>query len=87
MEERPGLDERSRAILEFERSWWQQPGSKGSAIRKRFGLSAARYYQLLSRLMDSPDALRLDPMLIKRLRRLRTARRRQRFVRGYGLGR
>ncbi|MDQ4005205.1 MAG: DUF3263 domain-containing protein [Actinomycetota bacterium] len=87
MEERLDLDERSRAILEFERSWWQQPGSKEDAIRQHFRLSAARYYQLLSRLIDSPEALRHDPMLVKRLRRLRTARRRQRFVRGYGLGR
>ena len=87
MEERVDLDERSRAILEFERSWWQQRGSKEGAIRQRFGLSAARYYQLLSRLIDAPEALRLDPMLVKRLRRQRTARRRQRFVRGYGLGR
>ncbi len=87
MEEDLDLDERSRAILEFERSWWQRPGSKEAAIRQRFGLSAARYYQLLSRLIDTPEALRLDPMLVKRLRRHRTARRRQRFVRGYGLGR
>ncbi len=87
MEERRDLDERSRAILEFERSWWHTPGSKEGAIRQRFGLSAARYYQLLNRLIDSPEALRHDPMLIKRLRRLRTARRRQRFARGYGLGR
>jgi hypothetical protein len=87
MEEHPDLDERSRAILEFERCWWQQPGSKENTIRQRFGLSAGRYYQLLSRLIDSPEAMRHDPMLVKRLRRLRTARRRQRFVRGYGLGR
>jgi hypothetical protein len=87
MEERTELDERSRAILGFERSWWQQQGSKERAIRLRFDLSAARYYQLLNRLIDSPEALRLDPMLVKRLRRLRSDRRRQRFARGYGLGR
>ncbi|MGH2710566.1 MAG: DUF3263 domain-containing protein [Actinomycetota bacterium] len=82
-----GLDERSRAILDFERSWWQQQGSKERAIRSGFGLSAARYYQILNELMDSPGALRYDPMLIRRLRRLRTARRRQRFARDLGLGR
>jgi hypothetical protein len=87
LEDHRGLDERSRAILELERSWWRQTGSKERAIRQRFGLSAARYYQLLNGLVDSPEALRYDPMLIKRLRRLRTARRRQRFARGYGLGR
>jgi hypothetical protein len=87
MENEDGLDERSRAILDFERGWWQQGGSKERAIRERFGLSAARYYQLLNRLIDSPEALRFDPMLVRRLRRLRTARRRQRFARDFGLGR
>ncbi len=82
-----GLEDRSRAILDFERGWWQQKGSKERAIRQRFGLSAARYYQLLNGLIDSPEALRYDPMLVKRLRRLRTARRRQRFARDLGLGR
>ncbi|HVL63967.1 MAG TPA: DUF3263 domain-containing protein [Actinomycetota bacterium] len=75
----PGLDERSREILDFERAWWQEPGRKARAIRDRFDLSAARYYQLLNRLIDEPEAERYDPMLVKRLRRLRAARRRQRF--------
>lgn len=81
------LDERSKGILDFERSWWQHPGSKERAIRERFGLSAARYYQLLNRLIDTPEALRYDPMLVKRLRRLRAARRRQRLSGGFGLSR
>ena len=87
MKDVQGLEERSRAILDFERGWWQQEGSKESAVRERFGLSAARYYQILNELMESPEALKYDPMLIKRLRRLRTARRRQRFARDLGLGR
>jgi hypothetical protein len=82
-----GLDHRWRAILDFERGWWQQQGSKEGAIRDRFGLSAARYYQILNRLIDAPEALRYDPLLIRRLRRLRTARRRQRFARDLRLGR
>ena len=87
MEQEVDLDARARAILDFERGWWQRPGSKERAIRDAFGLSAARYYRVLSRLIDSPDALRYDPMLVKRLRRLRTERRRQRFERDLGLGR
>lgn len=87
MERAQELEERSRAILDFERGWWQEEGSKELAIRSRFGLSAGRYYQLLNRLIDSPDALRYDPMLVRRLRRLRTARRRQRFARDLRLGR
>jgi hypothetical protein len=81
------LDDRSRAMLDFERGWWQRAGSKDRHIRSEMGLSPARYYQLLNDLIDSPEALRYDPMLVRRLRRLRTARRRQRFARDLGLGR
>lgn len=73
------LDERARAILDFERGWWREAGRKERVIRERFDLSTARYYQVLNRLIDSQAALRYDPMLVKRLRRLRAARRRQRF--------
>ncbi len=81
------LDERSRHILDFERTWWREPGPKERAIRERFELSAARYYQLLNRLIDTPEALRYDPMLVRRLRRLRAARRRNRFAGHLGLSR
>ncbi|MFN2557579.1 MAG: DUF3263 domain-containing protein [Nitriliruptorales bacterium] len=72
------LDARSRSILDFEREWWKHPGAKQQAVRERFGLSPARYYQLLNRLMDNEEALDYDPMLVKRLRRLRAARQRRR---------
>jgi hypothetical protein len=73
------LSERERAILDFERSWWMREGSKESAIREELGMSAARYYQVLGRLLDTHDALAYDPLLIRRLRRLRDRRRRARF--------
>ncbi|MEJ3403810.1 DUF3263 domain-containing protein [Rathayibacter sp. YIM 133350] len=69
-----GLSARDEAILEFERTWWAHAGAKEQAIRTEFGLSAARYYQLLGALIDSPIALAHDPMLIKRLQRMRDAR-------------
>jgi len=81
------LDERSSAILDFERNWWKYPGPKERAIRERFQLSAARYHQLLNGLIDRPEALTYDPMLVRRLRRLREARRRKRFARQLGLER
>ena len=84
MEASEELDERSKAILEFEREWWRHPGRKERAIRERFGLSAARYYQLLNRLIEAPEAARHDPMLIKRLRRMRAERRRQRYAGSLG---
>jgi hypothetical protein len=81
------LDHRSRAILDFERSWWREPGPKAGAIHARLALSAARYYQLLGRLIDSPDALAYDPLLVRRLRRDRARRRRERFEGWLGLNR
>ncbi|HEY8588682.1 MAG TPA: DUF3263 domain-containing protein [Naasia sp.] len=71
---RAELSERDVAILAFERTWWRHAGAKEEAIREEFGISAARYYQLLGVLMDSPAALIHDPMLVKRLQRLRDAR-------------
>ena len=79
------LDERTSAILDFERCWWQEGGAKESRIRERFGLSATRYNQLLVRAIDLPEALQYDPMLVRRLRRLRDMRRRTRAARRLGL--
>jgi len=79
------LDERTRAILDFERSWWLEGGTKQRRIRERLDLSATRYQQLLMRAIDLPEALRYDPMLVRRLRRLRESRRRMRLARRLGL--
>ena len=79
------LDERTQAILDFERSWWTERGTKQRRIRERFGISATRYQQLLMRAIDLPEALRYDPMLVRRLRRLRESRRRMRLARRLGL--
>ena len=68
------LGQRDEAVLAFERRWWSHPGAKEQAIRSEFGLSAARYYQVLGALLDSPLALAHDPMLVKRLQRMRDAR-------------
>ncbi|MCU1414101.1 MAG: hypothetical protein JWN80_1441 [Microbacteriaceae bacterium] len=68
------LSERSRRVLEFERQWWKHAGAKEEAIRSEFGLSAARYYQMLNTVLDEPEALAFDPMLVKRLHRMRDAR-------------
>ena len=68
---RPVLTERDRRVLDFERAWWTYPGPKDVAIRDYVGMSATRYYQVLRRLMDDPEAMRLDPLTIRRLRRVR----------------
>ncbi|MEV4660403.1 DUF3263 domain-containing protein [Micromonospora echinofusca] len=73
-----GLTERERRILAFERQWWRHAGAKEQAIRDTFGLSATRYYQLLNGLLDNPAALAAEPVLVGRLRRLRSSRARNR---------
>ena len=69
-----GLSARDLAVLAFERAWWRRGGMKEEAIREEFGISAARYYQVLGAVIDTPAALQEDPMLGKRLQRLRDAR-------------
>lgn len=79
-----GLSERDRQILLFERQWWKYAGAKEQAIRDRFGISATRYYQVLNALIDKPEALAQDPLLVKRLRRLRSSRQKVRAARRRG---
>ncbi len=79
------LSDRDREVLAFERHWWKYAGAKEQAIKELFDLSATRYYQLLNTLIDNPAALQADPMLVKRLRRLRAQRQRQRSARRLGV--
>ncbi len=80
-----GLSDRDREILAFERQWWKYAGAKEQAIRELFDMSSTRYYQVLNALIDGPDALVVDPMLVKRLRRMRASRQRARSARRLGL--
>ena len=79
------LSERDQRILEFERQWWKFAGAKEQAIREQFEMSATRYYQVLNSLIDQPAALSFDPMLVKRLQRMRAARQRARSARRLGI--
>jgi hypothetical protein len=78
------LSRREHEMLTFERHWWRQAGAKETAIRDRFGVTPTRYYQVLNALVDRPDALAADPLLVRRLRRLRRARQRTRSSQGAG---
>ncbi len=69
-----------RDILDFERTWWCEPGSKEAAIRARLGLSKTQYYRQLAALLEHDGALQYDPLTVKRLLRRREMRRRARFV-------
>lgn len=79
------LSERDQQILAFERLWWKYAGAKEQAVREQFDMSATRYYQVLNALIDKPEAQAFDPLLVKRLRRLRAARQRQRSARRLGI--
>ncbi|ADG80308.1 Fis family transcriptional regulator OS=Tsukamurella paurometabola (strain ATCC 8368 / DSM /CCUG 35730 / CIP 100753 / JCM 10117 / KCTC 9821 / NBRC 16120/ NCIMB 702349 / NCTC 13040) OX=521096 GN=Tpau_3730 PE=4 SV=1 [Tsukamurella paurometabola] len=79
-----GLTRREHDILAFERQWWKYAGAKEDAIKELFGLSATRYYQVLNALVDTPEALAADPMLVKRLRRVRASRQKARAARKLG---
>lgn len=84
---RPGstLSERDLEMLAMERLWWKFAGAKEQAIREKFDMSATRYYQVLNALIDNDDALAFDPLLVKRLRRLRAQRQRTRSARRLGI--
>ncbi|USQ76901.1 DUF3263 domain-containing protein [Ornithinimicrobium cryptoxanthini] len=80
-----GLSERDRQIIDFERQWWKYAGAKEQAIKDLFDMSSTRYYQLLNQLIDSQAALEHDPMLVKRLRRMRAQRQKSRSARRLGM--
>jgi hypothetical protein len=79
------LSARDTEILTFERQWWKFAGAKEQAIRDKFQMSATRYYQVLNALIDKPEALAQDPLLVKRLRRLRATRQRNRSAKRLGI--
>ena len=81
-----GLSRREHDMLGFERQWWRRAGAKETAIRDLFGTTPTRYYQALNALVDRPEALAVDPLLVRRLRRLRTARQRTRSSQVLGKG-
>lgn len=79
------LSDRDIEILDVERLWWQYAGAKETEIRRRFDMSATRYYQELNNLIDRQEALAYDPLLVKRLRRLRAGRQRSRSPKRLGI--
>jgi hypothetical protein len=60
-------------ILALEKQFFRTAGAKEDAI-KALGLTPMRYYQLAARLIWTEDAIRHDPITVKRLRRIAQAR-------------
>jgi hypothetical protein len=75
------LADKDRAVLEFERTWWRYPEPKDRAIREYLGMSATRYYQVLRRLLDDPVAESIDPLTVRRLRKVRDRAQKERMTR------
>lgn len=75
------LTDRDKQTLDFERQWWKYAGAKDQEVRRTFGESSTRYYQRLNALLGRPEAMAYDPMLVKRLQRLRAKRAIQRSAR------
>lgn len=75
------VSERDLEMLEFERLRWKYLGAKETAIRDRFNMSATRYHQVLTVLIDRPEAAAYDPQLVNRSLHLREQRRHQRSPR------
>jgi hypothetical protein len=73
------LTDRERAILDLERTWWTLDTPKDILVEERLGCTAETFYVELNALLDSADALAHDPLLVRRLRRLRDRRRRDRM--------
>lgn len=79
------LADRDRAILDFEATWWKYKGAKETAVREAFGIGGTRYYQILSALIDRPEALEYSPLVVNRLRRRRVTSQRARSAERLGL--
>lgn len=78
------LTERDRKVLALESRYRRHSGAKEIAIREMFGVLPARYYQWLNALIDRPEALVADPLLVKSLLRARARRSAARTTRAFG---
>ena len=76
------ISERHQAMLEFERTFWTFDDPKTAAIRARFQCSVDEYYSELSELLEQPEAMAHDPLVVRRLQRQRLRRRRERLDTG-----
>ncbi len=73
------LDERSAAMLDFERAWWNNDEPRDQVIRARFQCSPEEYHAELTKVLDDPAAMDHDPLVVRRLKRLRLRARKARL--------
>ena len=72
------LSAHERALIDFEREWWQLGSRKDVGIRARFEMSASSYYRALHALVDRAEAMEYDSLTVLRLRKRREQARRSR---------
>lgn len=72
------MTEHEHQIMRFEDRWWRLAGSKDSTIQRELGMKPTRYYQVLHRLVGRQDVHAAYPVLMSRLRRRMTTKRRTR---------
>ena len=68
------LTDRQRQLLTFERQWWKHGEGRTHTVRELFDCSPVQYHRELDEILDLPEALAYDPLLVKRLQRRRVAR-------------
>ena len=76
----------NRCALDWVLDQYKEKKPRDPTIREKFDMSATRYYQTLNALIDSPAALAHDPLLVKRLARMRSSRQKARTAKRLGLG-
>jgi hypothetical protein len=69
------LTDLERELLDFAGLTWRSRGLQEQEIRRRFDMSATRFWQLVNALLERPEALAYAPTTVRRLQRLRDGRR------------
>ena len=64
------LSAEDRAILDFERASWREPGPKDQMIESMLGLPTALYYERLREVVASGHGSAYDPLTAKRVLRI-----------------
>ncbi|WIC40245.1 helix-turn-helix DNA binding protein [Gordonia phage Holliday] len=68
------MTDEEKAMLDLAGQRWNYPGSLEQRVRDEFGISLTRFYQRVNQLIDTEEALAYSPVVVNRLRRLRTRR-------------
>lgn len=69
------MTDEERRMLDLAGQRWNYAGNLEQQVRDEFGISLTRFYQRVNQLVDTEEALAYDPVVVNRLRRLRTPRR------------